>query len=237
MRAQHRPQQIVRRPHIRHPVAHRFIDRVLQRLATRIDAYHFRAQQPHTVHVQPLPFHILRAHIHRAPKAQPRRHGRRRYAMLPRARFRDHPLFPHAHGEQALAQAVVDFVRAGVQQVFALQINARGSELLRQPRRELQRRGPPGEIVQQHVQLEPELVVPLRLGVDALQLLERRHQCLWNVPPAVRTVSPALAHRMCRVTHRPAFFLFPFTASSRLRMRRGSFFPGRDSTPLQTSTP
>ena len=107
-------------------------------------------------HVQPLPLHVLGAHVDDACKAQPRGHRRRGHAVLPRAGFRDDALLAHAHGEQALAEAVVDFVRAGVQQIFALEIDARAAEMLGQPRSKLQRRGPPGEIVQQRVQFAPE---------------------------------------------------------------------------------
>jgi hypothetical protein len=40
--------------------------------------------------------------------------------VLTRACFGDDSLFAHALGEQSLAEAIVDLVRAGVQQVFAL---------------------------------------------------------------------------------------------------------------------
>ena len=47
----------------------------------------------------------------------------------------------HAHGQQSLAEAVIDFVRAGVQQVFALDVDARPAEMFGQARSKLQRRG------------------------------------------------------------------------------------------------
>ena len=53
--------------------------------------------------------------------------------MLPRAGLRDDALLAHAPRQQPLAQRVVDLVRAGVQQVFALEINLRAAQLLRQP--------------------------------------------------------------------------------------------------------
>jgi len=42
------------------------------------------------------------------------------YAMLARAGFGDDARLAHLCGEKALADGVVDFVRAGVEQVFAL---------------------------------------------------------------------------------------------------------------------
>ncbi len=68
--------------------------------------------------------------------------------MLPCAGFRDDARLAHFHGEQALADGVVDFVRAGVQQIFALQINARSAEFFAEAQSKLQRRGAAGEILQ-----------------------------------------------------------------------------------------
>ena len=50
--------------------------------------------------------------------------------MLPRAGLGDHAMLAHALDQQRLPQAVVDLVRAGVQQVFALQINLRAAQFL-----------------------------------------------------------------------------------------------------------
>ena len=147
MRSQHRAEQIVRRAHVRDPVAHRFVDRVLQRARAGIHAHHFRAQQAHAEDVEPLALHVLGAHVDDAFEAQARRHRRRGDSVLARAGFRDDAALAHAHGQQALADAIVDFVRAGVQQVFALDVNARAAQMLRQPRSKLQRRGPPGKIL------------------------------------------------------------------------------------------
>ena len=82
-------------------------------------------------------------------KAEPRRDCRRRNAVLARARFGDHSLLSHALSEQPLAEGVIDFVRAGVEQIFALNVDLRAAQMLGEPRRELQRRGTPGEIAQQ----------------------------------------------------------------------------------------
>ena len=107
------------------PVAHRFVDRVLQRARAGIHAHHFRAEQSHAKNVEPLALHVLRAHVDHAFQAQPRRNRRRRDSVLARSGFRNDAALSHAHGQQALAETIVDFVRAGVQQVFALDVNAR----------------------------------------------------------------------------------------------------------------
>ena len=59
MRAQHRAKQVMRRAYVGDPVAHRFIDRVLQRARAGIHAHHFRAEQTHAENVEPLALHVL----------------------------------------------------------------------------------------------------------------------------------------------------------------------------------
>ena len=157
MRAQHAAQQVMRGAHVGDPVAHGFVDRVFQCARAGIHAAHFRAQQPHAEDVQLLPPHVFRAHVHDALEAQQRAHGRRGHAVLPGAGFRDHAMLAHALDQQRLSQAVVDLVRAGVEQVFALEINLRPAQFLRQSLREEQRRGTPGISPQQFVQTRLEL--------------------------------------------------------------------------------
>ncbi len=76
--------------------------------------------------------HVLRAHVHHAFHAVARRDGRGRHAVLAGAGLGDHARLAHAPGEQRLADGVVDLVRAGVVQVFALQVDLRAAELLGQ---------------------------------------------------------------------------------------------------------
>ena len=59
MRPQHAAQQVMRGADIGDPVAHRLVDRVLQRALTGIDAAHLRAQQPHAKDIQLLPPHVF----------------------------------------------------------------------------------------------------------------------------------------------------------------------------------
>jgi hypothetical protein len=92
-----------------------------------------------------------------------------------------------AHRQQALADAIVDFVRAGVQQVFALHVDARPAQVLRQPRGKLQRRGAPGKILEQVVDFLLKTRVFSRVIIRVLEFLERRHERLRNVAAPVRT--------------------------------------------------
>jgi hypothetical protein len=63
--------------------------------------------------------------------------------MLPGAGLGDETGLLEAAREQRLADRVVDLVRAGVQQVLALEIHLRAAEPLRQRAREVRRVGRP----------------------------------------------------------------------------------------------
>jgi hypothetical protein len=88
--------------------------------------------------------------------------------MLPGASLRDHAAFPHPHRKQALPYAVVNFVRARVKQVFSLQVNARPTEMLAEPRSKLKRRRTPREIVKQRIELRLKFRILSRIGVCLL---------------------------------------------------------------------
>ena len=83
-----------------------------------------RAEQAHADDVQRLAPHVFRAHVDDALEAEQRTGGGRRHAVLPGAGLGDDAPLAHALGEQRLPQRVVDLVRAGVRQVFALEENA-----------------------------------------------------------------------------------------------------------------
>ena len=190
MRTQRAAQQIVGGAHIGDPVAHRLADGVLQRLRSRRNPAHLRAQQPHAQHVQLLARHVHIAHVDHALQAQQRAHRRRRHAMLACAGLGNNALLAHALRQQSLAQRVVDLVRAGVQQVFALQVDLRAAQLFGQPLGKVERRRPPGKVLQQTRKLGLERCVGLRRFVLVLQFDQRRHQRLRHIPPAIDAKPP-----------------------------------------------
>ena len=89
------------------------------------DRDHGGAEQLHAVHVEPLPRHVLRAHVHHALEPEPGAHRRGGDAVLARAGLRDDAALAHPEREQRLADRVVDLVRAGVVQILALEQHAR----------------------------------------------------------------------------------------------------------------
>ena len=80
------------------------------------------------IDIQLLPAHVLFAHVDHALQAEQRADSGSGDAVLAGAGLGDDALLAHALGEQALAEAVVDLVRAGVEQVFALEIDLRAAE-------------------------------------------------------------------------------------------------------------
>ncbi len=142
MRTDHRANDIMRILRVIYPIPNRFIRRVFERLApTRRRAY-FGAEHPHPRYVGSLAFDVHRAHIDDALHAHQRTDGGSGNAVLPRARFGDDALFAQALRQQDLPYCVVDFVCAGMVEVFALEIDIRPI-MIRQSLRIVQRRRSP----------------------------------------------------------------------------------------------
>ena len=123
------------------PLAHRLGHRVLQRRRAAGDGHHLRAKQAHAVDVQRLADGVLLAHVDHTFQIHQRRSGRRRDAVLSRAGLRDQARFAHLFGEQRLTQHIVDLVRAGVVEVFPLEVNLRAAEFTRHLPRKIQSAG------------------------------------------------------------------------------------------------
>jgi hypothetical protein len=105
-----------------------------------------------------------------------RRNGGGGHAVLTGAGLGDDALLAHALGEQGLAEGVVDLVRAGVQQVLALEVDFGAAELFGPAFGEIERRGAADVFVQQAVELLLEGGIGLGLLVMIGQLGEGRHE-------------------------------------------------------------
>ena len=105
--------------------------------------------------------------------------------MLAGTGFGDDALLAHAPGEQPLAERVVDFVRAGVEEVFALEVDSGAAELLRQALGEIERSGTASEVMQKLRKLGLERRVGLCGFVLALKLDQSGHEGLRHVAAAV----------------------------------------------------
>ena len=135
VRAEGGAEQVVRRAHVRHPVAHRLVDRVLERARAGGDAPHLGAEEAHARDVRGLALHVLGAHVDDAVEAEEGADGGSGDAVLARARLGDDALLAHPLHEQRLAERVVDLVGAGVAQVLALEEDAAAEALGQAARR------------------------------------------------------------------------------------------------------
>ncbi len=185
MRAENGAEKIVRGSNVGDPIAHGFVDGVFERAAAGIDPHDLRAQHAHARDVERLARHVFRAHVDDAFEAEMRGDGGGSHSVLACARFRDDARLAHFHGQQALADGVVDFVRAGVQQIFAFEIDARAAKFFSEPRSELQRRRAAGEILQKILESRLKRGIQLRSFIGALELEKRHHQCFGNVASSV----------------------------------------------------
>ena len=159
---------------------------------------------------------------------------------------------PSALREQHLAERVVDLVRAGVREVFALEPHRRRPSAATSPRACGERRGPAGPGLQLRVELREELRVAQVLGSRCLEPLERRDERLRHVAAAERTVAAALVREPAR--RATSSSSDPFRGSgcafiarwpracvraawTKRRISSMPLMPGAISTPRETSTP
>ena len=191
MRAVGGAEDVVGAADVGHPVAHGLVDGFLERLLAGMHGHHVSAQHLHAVDVQLLPHAVHGSHVDHALEAEHRRDRGGRNAVLPGAGLGDDAGLAHALGDEGLAEGVIDLVRAGVQQVLALQVDFRAAEFLGEAFGEVERRGPADEFAQVVAEFALELRVLLRSEVFGLQLLERIPERLRDVT-AAELPEPAL---------------------------------------------
>ena len=177
VRPDDRTDAVVRGLDRRDPVAQRLVDRVLERRAARLDGDDLRAEQLHPPDVERLALDVDRAHEHHAVEPEQRGRGRRRHAVLARARLGDDAPLVHLAGQQRLPEHVVDLVRAGVGEVLALEEHPH-TEPVGEPGA-LGDRGRAARVAREQLrELGPELVRRPRGPEVALELLEGRDERL-----------------------------------------------------------
>ena len=95
----------------------------LRVLLPEVTGNHSSAQEFHAIHIGTLTLDVFGAHVNNALKAVAGADGGRGHTVLARACFGNDARLAHALGQHGLSNGVVDFVRARVVQVFALQID------------------------------------------------------------------------------------------------------------------
>ena len=143
---------------------------------------------------------------------------------------------PMRLASRRLAERVVDLVRAGVEQVLALEVDLVAGGL-RQPLGVVERGRAAGEVAQQRAQLGAEALVVARLEPRGLELGERRHQRLGDVLAAVGPEAVLDRGRDARCASEFAVRAAVPAAATNASTFAGSLMPGSASTPDATSTP
>ena len=101
--------------------------------------------------------------------------------MLTGTGFGDDPPFAHPHRQQPLAERVVDFVGAGMAEIFTLEINLRAAGEFGEPLGEEQGGGPADECRQQPVEFLGKRRIGDGVFIGPLELLECRRERFRNV--------------------------------------------------------
>ena len=128
---------------------------------------------------------VLRAHEHLALESEAGGDGGGGDAVLARAGFGDDALLAHAPGEQALADDVVDLVRAGVRAILALEPEARAADVVGEALREIERRGPPGVVAEHGAEFRHEGGIVLRLLPGGFDVEQGGHERFADEPAAI----------------------------------------------------
>ncbi len=152
-----------------------------------MNRHDFRAEHFHAINVEDLPFAIHRAHVDDALHPEHRGDGGGGDAVLARAGLGDDARLAHALGEEHLPDGIVDFVRAGVEQILALQINFRAAEFLGEAFGEIKRRWATDEFREVIGKFMLKFRVVLRAKIFLFQFLQRMHQRLGHITTAVGT--------------------------------------------------
>ena len=143
------------------------------------------AQQLHAEHIGRLTLDVLGAHVHHAFHAVAGGHGGGGHAVLAGTGFGDHPLLAHALGQQRLANGVVDLVRPGVVEVFALEVDLRAAAGFAEPAGVVNRAGAANVVLEFVLVFGQKVWVVFIAGVFALQFVQRSHQGFGHISAAV----------------------------------------------------
>lgn len=165
---------------------------ILQRARARLHWNDRCAQHLHADDVGLLPLDVDGAHIDDAFQAEARTQRRGGDTVLAGAGLGDDALLAHASRQHDLAEHVVHLVRAGVVELFALEVDLGAAQMLGQTLGEIERRGPADIILEIAVHLDLEGRVDLGLGVGFLQIEDQRHQGFGNEASAENAEMAAL---------------------------------------------
>ena len=159
-----------------HPVAHCFVDSLLEGGLSRGHPHDLGAQKAHPRHVERLAFHVHRAHIDDAfhPRACAHRGGGN--AMLAGTGLGDDPALAHPAREKNLPQGVVDLVGPGVKEILAFEVDFGTAQFAGEALSKVKRRGASGEVLEGVCEFVLERLVLAGRRVFVRKRVERVHE-------------------------------------------------------------
>mmetsp|Transcript_12442 Transcript_12442/g.29425 ORF Transcript_12442/g.29425 Transcript_12442/m.29425 type:complete len:608 (-) Transcript_12442:233-2056(-) len=178
MRPDGRADEVVRVPHVGHPIPHGLVDGVLEGALPLLDGHDLGAEGVHAENVELLPLAVDGAHVHGAVQPKHGADGGGGDAVLAGAGLGDDAGLADALGQQGLADGVVDLVGAGVGQIFALEPDGGAAGVLGEALGLVQRRRSSDEVAAVPVDLGDEVRIVLDLLVLVLDLHEGLGQSL-----------------------------------------------------------
>ena len=134
--------------------------------------------------------------------------------MLTGAGLGNHARLAHSSCEQRLTDGVVDLVRAGVVQIFALEVDLCTAELIRPALGVIDRTGSSDEMLELILELGDEIRIGAVVLIGLAQVFERMHQRLGDKGAAVRAEVTASVGKVIR------FHVLPASADSTEAMNR-----------------
>mmetsp|Transcript_16550 Transcript_16550/g.30032 ORF Transcript_16550/g.30032 Transcript_16550/m.30032 type:complete len:523 (+) Transcript_16550:478-2046(+) len=179
-----RSNEVVSITHIRHPITHSLVNRILQRRLTIMHRDNLRSQRVHTENIQLLTFAIHSTHVHSAVQAKLGTNGRRRNTMLPRTSLGNDTRLTNPLRQESLTNGIVNLVRPSMRQILPLEPDLRTTTHFRQTIRQMKGSGSPHKVLTVHGQLGQEIRIILDQIVLLLDLAERLRKRLGNeLPP------------------------------------------------------
>ena len=128
---------------------------------------------------------VFGAHIDVAGESEDGGGGGGGDAVLAGAGFGDDAFFAHAEGEECLAEGVVDFVGAGVVEVFAFEVDFGAAEGFGESAGEIEGIGSAGELAEIIVEIAGEGWIGFGFGVMVLELFEGGDESFGDIDAAV----------------------------------------------------
>ena len=175
MRTESRADNVVSGAHVGNPVAHSLVDRFFKRSLASGHTAHFRTTEAHTIDIERLTSHVLLAHVDDTFEAHLGAHRGSSDTMLPGTGLGDDTFLTHPLRQEGLAESVVDLMCAGMEKVFALQIDFGPAAVLRQTVSIVQIGRAAGELAKLVIQLFLKFRVFTRRVIGLGQLEERSH--------------------------------------------------------------